>query len=586
MNRSLKILICYHKKDLLFKDDIFTPIHVGRALALKNNKNEEELKWMLSNMIGDDTGDNISEKNPSYNELTAIYWAWKNYDRIGNPDYIGFMHYRRHFMFRENERKVQVITNVSDDYFDYINYNEESIDHLFDDCDYVAHIGHVDQVYKHYKENHHIEDLDIALEILKKKYPSFSKTANDYLEMSDVNFCNMFIMPKSMFFEYCSWLFDILEEFETKVDLSEKRLFISERLTGIFIEHKRRQGFKQKALPSTFLKAKMTVPVAISYDDNPFHTAVTMRSIVKHAAETTFVKMYLLCHDVVDESAFDAFKHLPNCSLTFINVPQALKQKCFYDPNMKFPENDPLVLSELIPENKVLYFDEKAFFFGDIGDFFTTCNNDEFWVIGLPDAKGDRLLFGTAFSLNAKRLRAHRFLSELPKESFFHSAADVFNTYAKNQICAFPWWIYNVTDLKNDGQTWYDRPRAEKRWGVWDRALLYFDIGMEPWENVQGLYSVYWWEVAREISADTPFNGVSEDAGQLFYTQSADLCGRVDEKNNVAAKDLSKDISKNYVRDVPKKNEDGLCKKVVQYYKAHGLKETVKKIKSKLRGEK
>ncbi|MGY0336874.1 DUF4422 domain-containing protein [Limosilactobacillus fermentum] len=24
------------------------------------------------------TGDNISQKNPTYNERTAIYWGWKN----------------------------------------------------------------------------------------------------------------------------------------------------------------------------------------------------------------------------------------------------------------------------------------------------------------------------------------------------------------------------------------------------------------------------------------------------------------------------------------------------------------------------
>ena len=56
---------------------------------------EKDYQWMLDNMIGDDTGDNISELNRNFNELTAIYWAWKNYDKLGNPDYIGLAHYRR-----------------------------------------------------------------------------------------------------------------------------------------------------------------------------------------------------------------------------------------------------------------------------------------------------------------------------------------------------------------------------------------------------------------------------------------------------------------------------------------------------------
>ena len=37
------------------------------------------------------------KKNRNINELTALYWAWKNYDKLGNPDYIGLMHYRRQF---------------------------------------------------------------------------------------------------------------------------------------------------------------------------------------------------------------------------------------------------------------------------------------------------------------------------------------------------------------------------------------------------------------------------------------------------------------------------------------------------------
>ena len=229
------------------KDDVLTPIHVGRAFSRRRmGENDPQYKWLEENMIGDDTGENISDKNSSYNELTAVYWAWKNYEKLGNPDYIGLMHYRRHFIFRESTDVVEDVRGIDENYFKRINYNPETIAHLMDDCDYVAHIGHVDEVYKHYRENHHIEDLDLAISILKEKYPGYAATADAYLRMSYVNLCNIFIMPRDMFFEYCGWLFDILEEFERRVDLSEKRLFISERLTGIFIEHQKRKGRRQE----------------------------------------------------------------------------------------------------------------------------------------------------------------------------------------------------------------------------------------------------------------------------------------------------------------------------------------------------
>ena len=50
----------------------------------------------LQGTIGDDTGDNISDRNQSWCELTALYWMWKNV----NADYYGLFHYRRMLKFR------------------------------------------------------------------------------------------------------------------------------------------------------------------------------------------------------------------------------------------------------------------------------------------------------------------------------------------------------------------------------------------------------------------------------------------------------------------------------------------------------
>lgn len=91
---NIKNLVGYHKPAYLVKSDIWVPIHLGRALATQASKDgkmtEEDYQWMLDNMIGDDTGDNISKLNRHFGELTGIYWAWKNYDKLGNPGHIGF----------------------------------------------------------------------------------------------------------------------------------------------------------------------------------------------------------------------------------------------------------------------------------------------------------------------------------------------------------------------------------------------------------------------------------------------------------------------------------------------------------------
>ena len=89
MKPKIKILIAYHKPSSLLKSEIFEPIFVGSEL-----KNDD---WLLNNAVADNKGNNISNKNESFCELTAQYWAWKNCD----CDYIGFMHYRRHLNFSD-----------------------------------------------------------------------------------------------------------------------------------------------------------------------------------------------------------------------------------------------------------------------------------------------------------------------------------------------------------------------------------------------------------------------------------------------------------------------------------------------------
>ena len=67
---------------ILQTDPIYQPVMAGNA------RHEQK-----SAITGDDSGENISIKNPYYSELTGIYWAWKN----TKQDVTGSCHYRRFF---------------------------------------------------------------------------------------------------------------------------------------------------------------------------------------------------------------------------------------------------------------------------------------------------------------------------------------------------------------------------------------------------------------------------------------------------------------------------------------------------------
>ena len=78
---DIKILIAMHKPYWTPEDDVYLPLQVGSALH----------PHFLP--VTDDSGDNISAKNPGYCEMTGLYWAWKNL----KADYVGLCHYRRYF---------------------------------------------------------------------------------------------------------------------------------------------------------------------------------------------------------------------------------------------------------------------------------------------------------------------------------------------------------------------------------------------------------------------------------------------------------------------------------------------------------
>lgn len=83
--KKVKIYVVSHSaEDIknIRNDNIYTPLFVG--LNGKDN----------FGFLSDDTGDNISEKNLNFCELTGLYWMWKNSD----ANIIGLCHYRRYFV--------------------------------------------------------------------------------------------------------------------------------------------------------------------------------------------------------------------------------------------------------------------------------------------------------------------------------------------------------------------------------------------------------------------------------------------------------------------------------------------------------
>ena len=219
---NIKILIAYHKKTPLLKNDICIPIHCGRKIAFEKSKDgiisKKDYKWMCENMIGDDTGDNISHLNRKFSELTALYWAWKNYDKLGNPDYIGLMHYRTIF-------NLTTYPSYDCNYLDSLGYKHEILYPELVKYKFLSNyfVSYEQNSYFHYKEKmtHYGADIlfyDTFLDILKEKYPEdYRDICNWNLQKIAGPYKNMFITSREEFFKYCEWIFPKLLELDSRM---------------------------------------------------------------------------------------------------------------------------------------------------------------------------------------------------------------------------------------------------------------------------------------------------------------------------------------------------------------------------------
>lgn len=216
---DIKILIATHKDYFMPEDKIYLPIQVGKVLHSD----------VVLDYQSDAEGDNISAKNPYFCELTALYWGWKNL----KCDYIGLVHYRRHFCLRKNNTNWEsVLTHKQ---AEYLCQNYDVI------LPKKRHY-YFQSIAVHYSKTHYREHLILTRKIIATYYPEYLHAFDKILKRTGAHMFNMFIMKKSLADEYSRWLFDILFKLEPqvhveKLDAFQARLFgrISEILLDVWL---------------------------------------------------------------------------------------------------------------------------------------------------------------------------------------------------------------------------------------------------------------------------------------------------------------------------------------------------------------
>ena len=268
---DVKIFISYKDRHKILKSDIITPIQTGRAISEK----------IFEDMIGDDTGDNISAENDIYSELTAQYWMWKHYKEIGDPDYIGLMQYRRHLILNTNAitentpelhtegYSVKFINSINDNYIKNIGLDDKTIKETIRLYDIITvkksnlKVLNVNNPKEDYLKNipgARENDYDNLIKTIINKYPTYQKAVEKFHTGYYRHFYHMYIMKKELFDEYNEFIFSILGELKNQIDYSLRgnrggRVlgYLGEMLYCIYIFQKQIENYKIGEFYSTLV---------------------------------------------------------------------------------------------------------------------------------------------------------------------------------------------------------------------------------------------------------------------------------------------------------------------------------------------
>ncbi|SFO27044.1 protein of unknown function [Pseudobutyrivibrio sp. UC1225] len=230
---DIKIFIATHKPCQLPEQPCYYPIQVGAQGKDPISYSQVGISERTGDIIRDDGGENISQKNPYYCELTATYYIWKNI----TADVVGLCHYRRYFANKKNlGTEAAPFENV---------LTEGEIEKLMAEADVVIPKRNkyfIETLYSHYAHTMDGMHLDVARDVMAKIYPEDLKYMDAIFSRTNGSMYNMCIMKKDIFDEYSEWLFALLKGVEECVDVTgltdfQARLFgrVSEILMNVWI---------------------------------------------------------------------------------------------------------------------------------------------------------------------------------------------------------------------------------------------------------------------------------------------------------------------------------------------------------------
>lgn len=195
-------------------------------------------------LVSDDSFENISQKYPSYAELTVLYWGWKNYSFLKG---MGLVRANRYLSLSSNPTVVSVLSQSQ--LRALLKHNDiilaERSRSIFETNEF------------RYKRIQHGQPLTAIRKIIWARYPSYAEALKTVLQRKWLHRYNLLFMKHHPLDEYCTWLFDILTQLERYTDDAGTEHLSSqfaELLLDVWLT--RNTQYRVKEIPTIVLKLK------------------------------------------------------------------------------------------------------------------------------------------------------------------------------------------------------------------------------------------------------------------------------------------------------------------------------------------
>lgn len=188
--------------------------------------------------------DNISSLNSFYCELTAQYWVWKN----ATADVVGFYHYRRYLNYVFDATwQYQTTVGVPGDasFLSYLTADGQrsKLGEILDVTDAIVpkRAGSNRSIEAHYLAHHPAETWHAFMEELHDQHPGYRKFMPLFKLNSTMSNCNMVVIRREMFNDYCEELFPLIDAVYARIgapyDSYNNRYpgFLAERFLGFWL---------------------------------------------------------------------------------------------------------------------------------------------------------------------------------------------------------------------------------------------------------------------------------------------------------------------------------------------------------------